>query len=65
MIEVLATRSRLNSDVAALTANIPQLVVHREFPLIVVDMTNMAVAVVGSFIAHRRMVLYATIIIDL
>jgi len=37
--------------VATLTTNIPQLVVQRELPLIVVDMTNMAAAVVGCVYA--------------
>ncbi len=40
-------KTKLYYDVATLTTNIPQLVVQRELPLIVVDMANMAAAVVG------------------
>ena len=65
MIEIIALRSRLNYDMATLTANTPQFVVKRKLFLVVVDMTHMAAAVVGCFFAHNRTAFYATDIIDL
>ncbi len=56
MIEVLAPGSRLNSDVIILIAYIPHFVV---------EMTNMAAAVVGGVFAHNRTTFYATDIIEL